>query len=155
MIKYIKIVIFRQASGSCFCWWCSLCSTHGVWTEIVHARYRYSVKLLKFFFYLATWFFTPTQPRKWHQGKTELSASIHQPGNALSEDLAYFSHSPSIHGATSHQVDYFCRLCHGACWVCLCCYNPPNSGMDYRIFIVCTDVNACDCTRRCMDKSEE
>ena len=26
-----------------------------------------------------------------------------------------------------------------ACWVCLCCHNPPNSDMDYRIFFVHTD----------------
>ena len=38
---------------------------------------------------------------------------------------------------------------YGACWVCSCCRNPPNSDMDYRIFIVRTDVNACDCTPGC------
>ena len=43
----------------------------------------------------------------------------------------------------SHQVDYF--VTYGACWVGLCCHNPPNPVMDYRIFIVCTDVNACIC----------
>ena len=32
-----------------------------------------------------------------------------------------------------------------ACWVCLCCHNPLNSDMDYRTFIVRTDVNACNC----------
>ena len=29
--------------------------------------------------------------------------------------------------------------------------NPPNSGMDYRISNVRTDVNACDCTPGCTD----
>ena len=27
----------------------------------------------------------------------------------------------------------------------LCSNNPPNSDVDYRIFIVRTDVNVCDC----------
>ena len=35
--------------------------------------------------------------------------------------------------------------------VCVCFRNPPNSDMDYRIFNVSTDVNACNCTRRCTD----
>ena len=35
-------------------------------------------------------------------------------------------------------------VAYGACWVCLCCRNPSNSDMDYRIFIVRTGVNACD-----------
>ena len=40
-----------------------------------------------------------------------------------------------------------------ALWVFffLCCHNPPNSGMDYRIFNVRTDVNECGCTRGCRD----
>ena len=38
---------------------------------------------------------------------------------------------------------------------CLCCHNPPNSDMDYRIFIVRTDVNACYCTRGCTDTERE
>ena len=42
-------------------------------------------------------------------------------------------------------------VAHVACWVCLCCHNPPNSDMDYTIFIVRTDVNACDCTQGCTD----
>ena len=33
-----------------------------------------------------------------------------------------------------------------ACWVFKCFHNPPNSDMDYGIFNVRTDVNACDCT---------
>ena len=41
------------------------------------------------------------------------------------------------------------------CWVCLCCHNPPNSDRDYRIFILCTDVNACDCTWGCTDTVRE
>ena len=32
---------------------------------------------------------------------------------------------------------------YGACWMFGCFHNPPNSDMDYRIFIVRTDVNAC------------
>ena len=35
--------------------------------------------------------------------------------------------------------------------VFLCFHNPSNSGVDYRIFNVRTDVNACDCTRECTD----
>ena len=35
---------------------------------------------------------------------------------------------------------------HGAWWVFQCVHNPPNSNADCRIFNVCTDVNACDCT---------
>ena len=34
----------------------------------------------------------------------------------------------------------------GACWMFQCFRNPWNSDMDYGIFNVCTDVNACDCT---------
>ena len=44
---------------------------------------------------------------------------------------------------------------YGVCWVCLCCHTPPNSDMDYRIFILCTDVNACDCTPGCTDTERE
>ena len=39
------------------------------------------------------------------------------------------------------------RETYSACWVFQCFYNPPNSDMDYRIFDVHTDVDACDCTR--------
>ena len=46
-------------------------------------------------------------------------------------------------------------VAYGTCWLCLCCHNPPNSDVDYRIFIVRTDVNACDCTRRCTDTERE
>ena len=44
---------------------------------------------------------------------------------------------------------------YGACWVFLCFYSPPNSDMDYGIFNVRTDVNACDCTRGCRDTVRE
>ena len=44
---------------------------------------------------------------------------------------------------------------YDTCWVCLCFYNPPNSDMDYRIFNVRTDVNACDCARGCTDTVRE
>ena len=40
---------------------------------------------------------------------------------------------------------------HGACWVLSCFHSPPNSDMEYRIFNVRTDVDACDCTRGCTD----
>ena len=39
----------------------------------------------------------------------------------------------------NHQVDYFCH--YGACWVCVCCHNLPNSDIDYRTLKVCTDIN--------------
>ena len=45
--------------------------------------------------------------------------------------------------------------CFGACWVWLCCNNPPNSDMDYIIFDVRTDVNASDCTWGCTDTDRE
>ena len=32
---------------------------------------------------------------------------------------------------------------------------PPNSDINYRIFNVCTDVNACNCTRGCRDTVRE
>ena len=44
---------------------------------------------------------------------------------------------------------------YGACWVCLCCHNPLTSDMDYMIFIMHTDVNACDCARGCSDTVRE
>ena len=40
---------------------------------------------------------------------------------------------------------------YGACWAFKRLYNPPNSAMDYGIFNVRTDVNACDCKRGCTD----
>ena len=40
---------------------------------------------------------------------------------------------------------------YGTCWVFLCFHNPPNSDMDYGLFNVRSDVNACDCTRACTD----
>ena len=40
---------------------------------------------------------------------------------------------------------------YGACWVFDCFHTPPTSDMDYRIFNVSTDVNACDYTRGCTD----
>ena len=48
-----------------------------------------------------------------------------------------------------------CYPTYGACWVFHCIYNPPNSDLDCGIFNVCTDVNACDCTRGCMDTVRE
>ena len=36
---------------------------------------------------------------------------------------------------------------YGACWMFLCFHNLPNSAMDYGIFNVRTDVNACECTQ--------
>ena len=34
---------------------------------------------------------------------------------------------------------------HTGCFQCF--HNPPNSDMDYEVFNVRTDVNACDCAR--------
>ena len=45
----------------------------------------------------------------------------------------------------SHYPTYY------ACWVFSSVHNPPNSGMDYRIFNMRTDVNAWDCTQGCTD----
>ena len=42
-----------------------------------------------------------------------------------------------------------------SCWVFWCLRNPPNSDINYGIFNVRTDVNACDCTRGCTDTSRE
>ena len=36
---------------------------------------------------------------------------------------------------------------YGAYWVFQCFHNPSISDMDYRIFNVRTDINACGCTR--------
>ena len=44
-----------------------------------------------------------------------------------------------------------CYPTYCACWVFYCFHNPPNFDMDYRLFHVRTDVNACDCTRGCTD----
>ena len=44
---------------------------------------------------------------------------------------------------------------HGACWVFHCFHNPPNSDMDYGIFNVRADVDACDCIRGCTDTVRE
>ena len=54
---------------------------------------------------------------------------------------------PRFHAATAHSLrlsnhnHQVIFVANGACWVCLCCHNPLNSDMDYRIFIVRTDVN--------------
>ena len=42
-----------------------------------------------------------------------------------------------------------------ACCVFKCFHKPPNSNMDYGIFNMHTDVNACDCTWGCMDPVRE
>ena len=47
-------------------------------------------------------------------------------------------------GATA-IIQLIIFVAYSACWVCLCCHNPLNSDMDYRTFIVRTDVNACNC----------
>ena len=44
---------------------------------------------------------------------------------------------------------------NGANWVFQCFHNPSNSDMNYRIFKVRTDVNACHCTRGCKDTMRE
>ena len=44
---------------------------------------------------------------------------------------------------------------YGACRVLQCLHSPPNSFMDYGIFNVRTDVNACDCAQGCTDTVRE
>ena len=44
------------------------------------------------------------------------------------------------------QLRQSCDSTYGAGMVFYCFHNPPSSDMDYRIFNVCTDVNACNCT---------
>ena len=44
---------------------------------------------------------------------------------------------------------------YGVCWVFKCFHNLPNSDMDYRIFHLHTDVNACDCIQGCTDTVRE
>ena len=39
---------------------------------------------------------------------------------------------------------------YGACWLFCCLNKPLNSGMDYQIFNLHIDVNACDFTGWCM-----
>ena len=34
-------------------------------------------------------------------------------------------------------------VAYGACWVCLCCHNPPNSDMDYTIFVHAIALGVC------------
>ena len=52
--------------------------------------------------------------------------------------------------ATESRYPTYC-----ACWVFLCCHNPPNSDMDYRIFNVRTDVNACYGTPGCANRRKK
>ena len=42
-----------------------------------------------------------------------------------------------------------------ACWVFKCFHNLPNSDMVFRIFNLCTNVNACGCTQGCTDTVRE
>ena len=58
-------------------------------------------------------------------------------------------HAHRAWATTINKLTIF--VAYGACWVCLWCHNPPNFDMDYRLFIVRTDVNVCDCTRGCTD----
>ena len=44
---------------------------------------------------------------------------------------------------------------YGACLMFQCFHNSPKSDMDYEIFSVRTDVNACNCTRGCTDTLRE
>ena len=48
-----------------------------------------------------------------------------------------------------------CYPTYSTCWMFLCFHNPSNSGMDYGIFNVRTDVNACNYTWRCTDTEGE
>ena len=62
--------------------------------------------------------------------------------------------SSSFRSATT-IIKLIIFVAYRACWVCLRCCNPPNSDMNYRIFIVRTDVTARDCTRGCTDNKRE
>ena len=44
---------------------------------------------------------------------------------------------------------------YGACWVFSRLYILSNSDVDYTVFNVRTDVNACDCTRGCTDTARK
>ena len=57
----------------------------------------------------------------------------------------YNKHAHCALATTIIKLIIFVAYC--VCWLCSCCHNRPNSGMDYRIFIARTDVNACACTR--------
>ena len=63
------------------------------------------------------------------------------PGRTTSVCVFFFPSSDH-----NHQVGYNFVL-YAACWVCVCCHNPPNSDMDYRICIMRTDVSTYDCTQ--------
>ena len=64
-----------------------------------------------------------------------------------------FSHGYSSQGKPAASESRYPT--YDARWVFYSFHNPPNSGMDYGIFNVRTDVNACDCTRGCKDTIEE
>ena len=72
--------------------------------------------------------------------------------------LIYFScFSRGIGNSSMGNLDCFPRgklaatesryTTYDACRVFYCFHSPPYSDMDYRIFIVHTDVNTCDCTQ--------
>ena len=46
-------------------------------------------------------------------------------------------------------------LTYSACWMFQYFHSPPIFDMDYGIFNVRTDINACDCTRGCSDTVKE
>ena len=48
-----------------------------------------------------------------------------------------------------------CYPTNCVCWVLWCFHDPLNSNMDYRIINMRRDINACDCTCRCMDTVRE
>ena len=55
---------------------------------------------------------------------------------------------------TTTNIKLIIFVAYGACWACLRCHNPLNSDKDYETFNVCTDVNACDCSRGCTDTNK-
>ena len=67
--------------------------------------------------------------------------------------------SPEIPDGRRHQTSpaFIRGLTWGACWVNTqqCFRNSPNSDVNYRIFNVRTDINACNCTRGCTDTVRE
>ena len=85
-------------------------------------------------------------------------------GHYLPSDLATPGFHPSLCRNTAKCLTrllitiFFFLLCnhnYRVVWICLCCHNPPNSDMDYRIFNMRTDVNACNRTRGCTDTERE
>ena len=78
----------------------------------------------------------------------------------LQTDHIFIKHHMFCHCHFSFQcattiIKKIIFVAYGACWVCLWRDNPLNSDMGCRIFGICTDVNACDCTRGCTNTKRE